>query len=136
MAEAIDQLNEAVMNRLNGSGEVFLSHTKVGGRFVLRVAIGNIRTERRHIEHAWPLLRSAALEAGSQGRVNHTLRAAVAALAAVLLLASGVLAAGVGDATWTPTTSATTATPSHFPVEGDAIDYRTDAARDGRSSTA
>jgi aromatic-L-amino-acid decarboxylase len=67
VAEAIDQLNEAVMNRLNGSGEVFLSHTKVGGRFVLRVAIGNIRTERRHIEHAWELLHSAALELDRKG---------------------------------------------------------------------
>ena len=62
VAEAIDRLNEAVMNSLNGSGEVFLSHTKIGGRFLLRAAIGNLRTERRHIEHAWQLLRSAALD--------------------------------------------------------------------------
>jgi aromatic-L-amino-acid decarboxylase len=67
VAEAIDQLNEAVMNRLNGSGEVFLSHTKIGGVFMLRAAIGNIRTERRHIEHAWDLLRSAARDLDRQG---------------------------------------------------------------------
>jgi aromatic-L-amino-acid/L-tryptophan decarboxylase len=62
VAEAVDRLNEAVMNRLNGSGEIFLSHTKIGGMFVLRAAIGNIRTEHRHIEHAWQLLRSTAHE--------------------------------------------------------------------------
>jgi aromatic-L-amino-acid decarboxylase len=62
VAETLDRLNEAVMNRLNDSGEVFLSHTRIGGMLVLRAAIGNIRTERRHIEHAWQLLRSAARE--------------------------------------------------------------------------
>jgi aromatic-L-amino-acid/L-tryptophan decarboxylase len=62
VAEILDRLNEAVMNRLNDSGEVFLSHTRIGGMLVLRAAIGNIRTERRHIEHAWQLLRSAARE--------------------------------------------------------------------------
>jgi len=62
VAEAIDKLNEQVMNRLNDSGRVFLSHTRIDGVFVLRVAIGNIRTERRHIERAWELLQSTARE--------------------------------------------------------------------------
>ncbi len=60
VAEAIDRLNENVMNQLNGSGAVFLSHTKIGGVFVLRVAIGNLRTELRHVDRAWELLRDAA----------------------------------------------------------------------------
>jgi aromatic-L-amino-acid decarboxylase len=59
---ALDALNEAVMNRLNDSGEVFLSHTKVDGVFVLRAAIGNLRTERRHIERFWALLCETARE--------------------------------------------------------------------------
>jgi aromatic-L-amino-acid decarboxylase len=59
---AVDALNEAVMNRVNDSGALFISHTKVAGRFVLRVAIGSIRTERRHIERAWQLLRETASE--------------------------------------------------------------------------
>jgi aromatic-L-amino-acid decarboxylase len=59
---AVDALNEAVMNRVNDSGALFISHTKVTGRFVLRVAIGSIRTERRHIERAWQLLRETASE--------------------------------------------------------------------------
>jgi aromatic-L-amino-acid decarboxylase len=62
VAEALDALNEAVMNRVNDSGQLFLSHTKIDGVFVLRLVVGNIRTERRHIEHAWRLLREAARE--------------------------------------------------------------------------
>ncbi len=60
VAAAVDHLNERVMNQVNDSGELFLSHTKIEGRFVLRAAIGNIRTERRHIEQAWTSLRAAA----------------------------------------------------------------------------
>jgi aromatic-L-amino-acid decarboxylase len=62
-AEA-DATNERIMARVNESGRVFLSHTKLRGRFVLRLAIGNIRTERRHVEEAWRLLREAASGAG------------------------------------------------------------------------
>ena len=62
VAGAIDALNEAIMNRLNGSGRIFLSHTRIDGVFVLRLAIGNLRMERRHIERAWALLQAAARE--------------------------------------------------------------------------
>jgi aromatic-L-amino-acid decarboxylase len=44
---------------VNATGEAFLSHTKLGDRYVLRLAIGNVRTERRHVERAWELLRAA-----------------------------------------------------------------------------
>ncbi|HTE45758.1 MAG TPA: pyridoxal-dependent decarboxylase, partial [Gemmatimonadaceae bacterium] len=55
-----DAKNEAIMHAVNETGEVFLSHTKLGGRFTLRLAIGNIRTEERHIALAWRLLNEAA----------------------------------------------------------------------------
>ena len=58
-----DARNERILQRVNASGRVFLSHTKLDGRYVLRLAIGNIRTERRHVEEAWTLLRQAAAEA-------------------------------------------------------------------------
>jgi aromatic-L-amino-acid decarboxylase len=48
------------MHAVNATGEVYLSHTKLDGRYVLRLAIGNIRTERRHVARAWELLRDAA----------------------------------------------------------------------------
>jgi len=55
-----DAANMAILHRVNESGEAYLSHTKLHGRVVLRVAIGNIRTERTHVERAWTLLRDAA----------------------------------------------------------------------------
>jgi aromatic-L-amino-acid decarboxylase len=54
-----DRVNEAAMHAVNAGGEVFLSHTKIGGRFTLRLAIGNIRTEERHVALAWRRLREA-----------------------------------------------------------------------------
>ncbi|MGH7617757.1 MAG: pyridoxal phosphate-dependent decarboxylase family protein [Gemmatimonadaceae bacterium] len=58
--EACDRLTESIMHEVNGAGDVFLSHTKLGGRFTLRLAIGNIRTEERHVALAWERLREAA----------------------------------------------------------------------------
>ena len=42
---------------------VFLSHTRLGGRLVMRIAIGNLRTERRHVAAAWELIRMATARA-------------------------------------------------------------------------
>lgn len=53
------RLNEAIMKRVNASGEVFISHTVLGGRFTLRVAIGNLRTTGRHVARAWELVQEA-----------------------------------------------------------------------------
>jgi aromatic-L-amino-acid decarboxylase len=55
-----DASNERILAAVNATGEVFLSHTKLGGRFVLRLAVGNVRTERRHVARAWELLCDAA----------------------------------------------------------------------------
>lgn len=56
----LDRRNAAIMDAVNRSGEVFLSHTRLGGRFTIRVAIGNLRTEERHVARTWELLREAA----------------------------------------------------------------------------
>ena len=53
-------LNAAIMERVNARGHVYLSHTKLGDRYTLRLAIGNIRTDRQHVELAWRELREAA----------------------------------------------------------------------------
>lgn len=58
--EEIEEMNLQILRSVNESGEVFLSHTRVHGRLVLRLAIGNIRTEGRHVERAWELLRAGA----------------------------------------------------------------------------
>jgi aromatic-L-amino-acid decarboxylase len=48
------------MERVNATGEVFLSHTALEGRLTLRLAIGNIRTEERHVRRAYELLAETA----------------------------------------------------------------------------
>jgi aromatic-L-amino-acid/L-tryptophan decarboxylase len=58
--DVLEDLNIRVLQQVNASGEVFLSHTKVGGRYALRLAVGNIRTGRAHIARAWQLARDAA----------------------------------------------------------------------------
>ena len=48
------------MERVNDSGQIFLSHTKLDDRFVLRLAIGNARTSEADVALAWDVLREAA----------------------------------------------------------------------------
>lgn len=55
-----DRMNHAIMDRVNGSGEVFLSHTVLNGRVCLRIALGNLRTDWAHVERCWKLLQEAA----------------------------------------------------------------------------
>lgn len=54
--EELESLNEKIMNNINRSGKAYLSHTKLNGRYTLRLAIGNIRTAERHIKQVWDLL--------------------------------------------------------------------------------
>ncbi len=58
--EALDELNQTLLERLNAGGEVYLSHTVLNGRLTLRLAIGNVRTEERHVAHAWELIQREA----------------------------------------------------------------------------
>ncbi|HXK61397.1 MAG TPA: pyridoxal-dependent decarboxylase [Acidobacteriota bacterium] len=52
-----DQLNQNLLNAVNASGEVFLSHTRLHDRFAIRMAIGNIRTDERVVRQTWELLK-------------------------------------------------------------------------------
>jgi aromatic-L-amino-acid/L-tryptophan decarboxylase len=52
-----DADNEAILERVNASGEIFLSQTKLDGRYVLRLAIGNARTQEDDVRRAWEVLR-------------------------------------------------------------------------------
>jgi aromatic-L-amino-acid decarboxylase len=52
-----DVATMTLLERLNDGGEVFLTHTTVGGRAVLRVAVGAPTTTRAHVERMWTLLR-------------------------------------------------------------------------------
>jgi len=52
-----DDINRAILERVNASGNVFLSHTVLHGRYCLRLAIGNIGTTRDHVQRAWELVK-------------------------------------------------------------------------------
>ena len=56
-----DEINQTIMERLNSSGALFLTHTKLDGKFTLRMSIGQTRTEERHVRRAWDLIQEAAL---------------------------------------------------------------------------
>jgi aromatic-L-amino-acid decarboxylase len=51
-----DEENEQILERANRSGEMFLSHTKLDGRYVMRLAIGNVRTTETDVRRAWEVL--------------------------------------------------------------------------------
>jgi len=58
-----DEQNQAILDAVNASGKVFLSHTVLNGKLALRVAIGNLGTAREDVEQAWELVRLATMAA-------------------------------------------------------------------------
>ena len=57
-----DEENEAIVNRVNKSGEAFLSHTRLNGRYVIRLAIGSERTTEHDVRRTWDALRGATAD--------------------------------------------------------------------------
>ena len=58
--ERLDAHNAKVLEAVNGTREVYLSHTRVRGRYSLRIAIGNIHTTEAHVRRAFDLVKEAA----------------------------------------------------------------------------
>ncbi|TFG63470.1 MAG: aspartate aminotransferase family protein [Spirochaetales bacterium] len=56
----LETINKKLLDRVNGTGKVFLTHTKLNGKFTLRMCIGQTNTEERHVRQAWELLRDYA----------------------------------------------------------------------------
>jgi aromatic-L-amino-acid decarboxylase len=56
-----DAANQQIMDRLNRSGELFLTHTKLNGKLTLRMSIGQTHTQERHVQKAWERIREEAL---------------------------------------------------------------------------
>ena len=48
-----DETNQTIMDRLNRSGDLFLTHTKLNGKLTLRLCVGQTNTQARHVERAW-----------------------------------------------------------------------------------
>jgi aromatic-L-amino-acid decarboxylase len=62
-----DDLNQKIMEEVNSSGRLYLTHTKLDGRLTLRMSIGQTHTERRHVLEAWEALREAARRLSAAG---------------------------------------------------------------------
>jgi aromatic-L-amino-acid decarboxylase len=58
----IDAFNERLLDAINRTGEVFISHTRLDGRYALRLAIGNLHTKEAHVARAWTLLQHHAAQ--------------------------------------------------------------------------
>jgi aromatic-L-amino-acid decarboxylase len=56
----LDALNERLLTAVNATRKVFLTHTRLGGHYVIRLVIGQRGTERRHVAEAWEIIREAA----------------------------------------------------------------------------
>jgi aromatic-L-amino-acid/L-tryptophan decarboxylase len=56
--EGSDEENEAILERVNASGEAFISHTRLNGRYVLRLAVGNERTTEDDVARAWNVIKA------------------------------------------------------------------------------
>jgi aromatic-L-amino-acid decarboxylase len=57
-----DEINERLLERLNRSGKVYLTHTKLDDKYTLRMCVGQTYTEERHVSRAWELIREVAAQ--------------------------------------------------------------------------
>jgi aromatic-L-amino-acid decarboxylase len=55
-----DHANQLLMERLNGSGDLYLTHTKLDGKFTLRFCVGQTNTQARHVGRAWQRIQEEA----------------------------------------------------------------------------
>jgi aromatic-L-amino-acid decarboxylase len=55
-----DEVNQQIMDRLNRSGDLYLTHTRLNDRLTLRFCVGQTNTELRHVERAWKRIREEA----------------------------------------------------------------------------
>ncbi|MFP4046874.1 MAG: pyridoxal phosphate-dependent decarboxylase family protein [Bacteroidales bacterium] len=62
--EQLNALNETLMHKINDSGNIYLTHTKLNGNYTLRMVIGQTDVERRHVVEAWKTIREIAEELG------------------------------------------------------------------------
>jgi len=57
-----DAFNRQLLERLNASGRVYLTHTILNGQYALRLCVGQTNTQERHVAEAWRLIQQAAQE--------------------------------------------------------------------------
>ncbi len=63
--DKLNKMNEELLEKINQSDKLFLSHTKLNGKFVIRLTIGSIRHERKHIVDSWVLIKNITKKLGT-----------------------------------------------------------------------
>jgi len=62
-----DAVNQGIMDRLNQSGDLFLTHTKLNGKLTLRLSVGQMNTKERHVKSAWDRIRQESEKIAVKG---------------------------------------------------------------------
>jgi len=60
--DEINAFNELLLNQLNNSGKVYMTHTKIGGNYAIRMVIGQTYVQQHHVDMAWELIKDTALK--------------------------------------------------------------------------
>jgi aromatic-L-amino-acid decarboxylase len=60
--DKIDKLNSTIVEQINASGRAYLTQTKLNGRTVMRVGLGNVLTTEKHLRNAWELIQKTVEE--------------------------------------------------------------------------
>lgn len=58
--EKLNELNERLLNEIQESGQLFLTHTKLNGKYTIRIVLGNTNLEKSHVDNAWELIEETA----------------------------------------------------------------------------
>jgi aromatic-L-amino-acid decarboxylase len=67
--ESIDRLNSEIVERINASGRAYLTQTKLRGRTVMRIGLGNVLTTEEHLRKAWQIIRETADDSWTKSQI-------------------------------------------------------------------
>ena len=59
---AINAINEKLLESLNSTGNMYITHTKLDGKYTIRLVVGQTNVEQRHVEAAWELIQKTAIK--------------------------------------------------------------------------
>jgi aromatic-L-amino-acid decarboxylase len=58
--ESLNEINKKLLDEINASEKVFLTHTSLNGKFTIRFVVGQTYSEKHHIEQAWQIIKAAS----------------------------------------------------------------------------
>jgi aromatic-L-amino-acid decarboxylase len=60
--DRIDEINSGIVERINASGRAYLTQTKLCGRTVMRIGLGNVLTTEEHLHKGWKFIQDKAVD--------------------------------------------------------------------------